>query len=407
MGVSGILARSAATRVHVLLVEIPGYAVLRMRVEAAIASRGWVQADAPADADVLLVCGDPTGPFVDPLEAVWCQLPSPRHRCTVPDAAAVGSVLDAIPAALTDVRAQRADARTRPLRVGDRSTTDSGGNRDMSHDMGEMGREGHDGGGMDMDMSGPAGIPLASADESDRDSLEMDITHLTLGPVLPAWPAGLVARCTLHGDVIGDVSLEVLPGREPAVQESRNEPEGGTAGVGPERVSTGSDPGRSGSTETCPRPSTGAVISAARLCDTAARLLVVAGWDPVALKLYRVRDDLLNSSNSAAGPAAARARLLRVTRQIERSRTLRWSLSRIPRADGDRVGGVRDRLLAWLLSATALLSGVAAAPESPGWPHTLDNVREALIGQELTTARLTVASVDPSCFAALTEAAHG
>ena len=403
MGVNGILARSAATRVHVLLVEIPGYAVLRMRVEAAIASRGWVQADAPADADVLLVCGAPTDRFVEPLEAVWCQLSSPRHRCRVPDAAAVVSVLDAIPAALTDVRAQRADARTRPLRVGDRSTTDSGGDRDRGHDMGEMGREGHDGGDMDMDMSGPAGIPLASADKSDRDSLEMDITHLTLGPVLPAWPAGLVARCTLHGDVIGEVSLEMLPGREPAVQEPRDEPEGGTVGVGPERVSTGSEPGRSGSAETCPRPATGAVISAARLCDTAARLLVVAGWDPVALKLYRVRDDLLNSSNSAA----ARARLLRVTRQVERSRTLRWSLSRVPRADGDRVGGVRDRLLAWLLSASALLSGDTAAPESPGWPHTLDNVREALIGQELTTARLTVASIDPSCFAALTEAAGG
>ena len=100
MGVNGILARSAATRVHVLLVEIPGYAVLRMRVEAAIASRGWVQADAPADADVLLVCGDPTDRFVEPLEAVWCQLSSPRHRCRVPDAAAVVSVLDAIPAAL-------------------------------------------------------------------------------------------------------------------------------------------------------------------------------------------------------------------------------------------------------------------------------------------------------------------
>ena len=48
----------------------------------------------------------------------------------------------------------------------------------------------------------PDGIPLAEGAE-DRDGLEMDVLHLPLGPVLAHWPAGVVLRVTLHGDVVG------------------------------------------------------------------------------------------------------------------------------------------------------------------------------------------------------------
>ncbi len=51
----------------------------------------------------------------------------------------------------------------------------------------------------------PAGIPLAGGAQ-DRDGLEMDVLHVPLGPVLTHWPAGLVLRCRLHGDVVADAS---------------------------------------------------------------------------------------------------------------------------------------------------------------------------------------------------------
>ena len=383
MGVSGALARLAAARAHVLLVEIPGHPVLRMRVEAAVATRGWVLAAAPADADVLLVCGEATAPFTAPLEAVWEQLPSPRYRCTVAGPGAVDAVLDTVPAALCDLSARRDDARTRTLRVGDQSEATGG------QDMGDM-----DMGGMDMDMSGPAGIPLAGGDESDRDGLEMDVTHLTLGPILPDWPAGLVACCTLHGDVVGDVTLEVLPGRDTTGTGREPGAEAPGTGTGGGHGTEDPDPGPGPSAEA------EAVTRAARLCDAAARLLAVAGWDPVALKLRRIRDDLLGG----VPPGASRDRLLRSTRRIARSRTLRWSLAGIPAAGGT---GAHARLLGRLRGAAALLSGEPGPPREHEWPETLDDVRRALIGQELTTVRLTVASIDPARFATLAGPARG
>src|SRR5699024_5890983 len=63
-------------------------------------------------------------------------------------------------------------------------------------------------GGMDM---APAGIPLATGGD-DRDGLEMDVLHLPLGPVLPLWPAGLVLRCSLQGDVVVDAEACVVDG---------------------------------------------------------------------------------------------------------------------------------------------------------------------------------------------------
>ncbi len=57
-----------------------------------------------------------------------------------------------------------------------------------------------------MEMA-PAGISLAGGAE-DRDGLEMDVLHLPLGPVLPHWPAGLVVRCVLHGDVVAEVEVD-------------------------------------------------------------------------------------------------------------------------------------------------------------------------------------------------------
>ena len=90
-----------------------------------------------------------------------------------------------VAAELLDPERQIRDARKREGFATDHMSDDS----DMSGDM-----------NMDMDMS-PSGIPLAEGGD-DRDGLEMDVLHLPLGPVLPHWPAGVVLRCTLQGDVV-------------------------------------------------------------------------------------------------------------------------------------------------------------------------------------------------------------
>src|SRR5699024_755889 len=74
---------------------------------------------------------------------------------------------------------------------------------------GHESHEGHGGhGGMDM---APGGIPLAQGGD-DRHGLEMDVLHLALGPVLPFWPAGLVLRCSLQGDVVVGAEAAVIDG---------------------------------------------------------------------------------------------------------------------------------------------------------------------------------------------------
>src|SRR5699024_5964325 len=84
-----------------------------------------------------------------------------------------------------------------------------GGHESHEGHGGHESHEGHGGhGGMDM---APGGIPLAQGGE-DRDGLEMDVLHLALGPVLPFWPAGLVLRCSLQGDVVVDAEAAVIDG---------------------------------------------------------------------------------------------------------------------------------------------------------------------------------------------------
>lgn len=376
MGLREAVDQLATRRVHALVLEIPGDPLLRMHLEAALTARGWILAEAPADADVLMVCGEPTEPFHEIIDALWDQLPSPRYRVSVTTPDAVAAALDSIAAGLRDRHAQVLDARQRPARLGPGTPADHV--METSHgdhttmDAATMDHTAHgdqmDMGGMDMDMSGPAGIPLAGGDEGDRDGLEMDVIHLTLGPVLPHWPAGLVVRCTLRGDVIGAADVDFLTG-----------------------------PGRH---EPAPEPAARPSGQAAGLCDAAGHLLAIAGWQPVAEKVLRVRNDLIGD-----GPAApAVSRLNRARRQIARSRTLRWSLRGI--AASSRVDA-RALLLDWLATAAALLSGERVSPRPGAWPASLEDLSSALIGQELSGARLLVACIEPSRVGALAGEPHG
>lgn len=433
MGLNAWITRMATGRAHVLVVEIPGHSLVRMRLEAGITARGWVLAHSPADADVLLVCGEAQQPFPEIIEGLWNQIPGPRCRLSVTSADAIDAALDSIPALLGDRNAQLADATGRPKPTGSGTADDetagppgSGahgehgghgehgdhqhhgqpeshgegaehpepaepaadqhqGSHDHSgiqHEMhgGSPEQQGHkehghadmddmDMGDMHMDMSGPAGIPLASGDEGDRDGLEMDITHLSLGPVLPFWPAGLVVRCTLHGDVIGEATIDVVP---------------------------------SAATDAAtPAMSSARAPRAVELCDAAAHLLAVAGWEPVAAKVRRLRYDLLDGPRPL-GPVIAG--LNRAASQVARSRTLRWSLRGVP-----ELGGVdaRSRLLGWLHTASTLLAHESVPSENPEPKFTLDEVREALTGQELATARMVIACIEPSRIDHLVGTGHG
>ena len=133
--------------------------------------------------------------------------------------------------------------------------------------------------------------------------------------------------------------------------------------------------------------------------DRLAELLLVAGW-PTAARQARVARDGLRSPR-AADTAAARRGLAVLTRRVERSRPLAWSVGGIgvlphpttdgwsgTRGDGAGAGSdVVERVRYWC----ALARG--DRPTGP-WPaFTPAQLAAVLDGTELASARLTVASV--------------
>ncbi len=353
MGVMAAMAGLATSRVHVLAVEVPGWWSTRVEVERDVRARGWSLALSPADADALVVCGRPAEGLREATERVWEQLPGPRARTEVLASAGVAVALDDVLRRLRDTPSQTADARERPA-----ATDMDHGDMDHGHmDHGDMGHG-------DTEMS-PHGIPLASG-TADRDGLEMDVLHLPLGPVLPQWPAGMVLRCTLSGDVVTEAAVEVLAG---------------------------------GPVEAASDDLAHQHLGVARRVDAACRVLALAGWDDEATRLRVARDALWHDG---ATSTAVRA-LARSSARVRRSRTLAWMLRDLGRVTADRAGGldlpdcvhgdVHDRLLAMLDGAAAGLGGdgrVAVAP-----PAALIGLLPSLVtGLDLAAVRLVVASLD-------------
>lgn len=161
-----------------LLVEVPGATGLRWAVESQLRELGWVAAAGPAEADVLVVCGQPGPELAAAVDVVWDQLPTPRARVTVTAAAQAGSDLHAAGARLGDVAHQR-------------------------RDLGGRGP-----GPQDEEMA-PGGLDMAEQGE-DRDGLRLDRLHPVWGPVLADWPAGLRLAVALQGDVVQEVGVHVL-----------------------------------------------------------------------------------------------------------------------------------------------------------------------------------------------------
>lgn len=339
--------------VHVLVVTLADGVRARLAVERQVHALGWVLAWSPADADVLAVCGSAPGGD-DVVGAIWDQLPGPRARVHVAGGGAPRELLEAA-ASLDDEAVQERLARA------------ADGASDRATDHGDMGGMGPgDMGGMDhgdmggMDQSGPAGIPLAGSSEHDRDGLEMDEWHVVLGAGLPGWPAGLVVRATLHGDLV--TALETLA-----------EPTGDVPTPGP-------DDG--GPTSALRRP--------ALLLDGAASVLELAGWSSAASAARQLRDRLIDGADPRRLVPGAE----RLARRVRRSLLLRWSLEGVRgRAGSARPGHVvRVRLLA-LLEESVVALREPDAPLPTSGPENLAGSAHLAVGQELGTLRLLVASL--------------
>lgn len=227
---------------------------------------------------------------------------------------------------------------------------------------------------MDMD---PDGIPLAQGGQ-DRDGLEMDVLHLPLGPVLPFWPAGLVLRCSLQGDVVVGAEASVVDGRH----------RGAGAHGGP----------------------SGPVPAAAVRCDNAVALLALAGAEDAAARARRARDALLRGDRDET-----QAIVERLHRTVRKARLLRWSLRGVlPLTPSDLehhglpercLGDAHDRLLSLMQRIRDEVNGVDTAPIETGvvaWemlPHLVT-------GMEVAAVRLAVASLDLDPFPASQGVGH-
>ncbi|WP_164704692.1 hypothetical protein [Blastococcus litoris] len=184
----------------------------------------------------------------------------------------------------------------------------------------------------------------------DRDGLQLDLLRVSLGPILPDWPAGLQMRAQLQGDVVTRAELSWLDAGEDVGSD--------------ERVAL--------------RPAA---------LDHLGSLLSVAGWPTAARELRQARDGLASSDPRERAAGERRAR--RVLRRLRRSRTLAWSLRGIGQlTDPDgTTSDVVDRLLRWC----DIADGVT---ETRFRVLSLDEAAPLLQGAEVAAARLVVASLE-------------
>jgi hypothetical protein len=108
------LLHAGTRRPHVFVVPVPGYRPVRWAAERHLLSTGWPQAVSPAEADVLLVCGDAEEQILSAADIAWDAMPGPRARVVATDPQDVPAVLSAAREQLRDLAAQRVDAHERP-----------------------------------------------------------------------------------------------------------------------------------------------------------------------------------------------------------------------------------------------------------------------------------------------------
>jgi hypothetical protein len=376
------LLRAATVRPGVLLAVSPGATRERLFVEAELQRRGWPCVAGPATADLLVRVGEPTTTEDDWAERLWLGIPAPKARVTVRDVEQAADALDRGHAALvTGPHEHHQNPGPAP---------ESGPSAHGDHDS----HGGHE-------MAVVAGLPMADRAD-DRDGLRLDRLHVPLGPVLPDWPAGLVFRLELQGDVVQRAAVEQIAAPACLRPPFWNEPWLHTsAGEG---VTRGD--------------------AARRLCaahlDSLGRFLAVAGWDDAAAGARYGRDRAL----TGVATAELQSFLRPLIRRVRRSRTLRWLTAGLGVLSSEHAhhfgvtgpalladGDVHSRMLVWLdgiersagdcddpgtLGATALAAprGRIDGPTPPS--EALMEVLPGLLeGAEFACARLIVASLDP------------
>lgn len=407
------LRRMAVRSPVALPAVLPGATQARLGVEAELRRRGWETAQAPAAADLLVVCGSPYPEEDRRLDTLLRTMSQPAARVDVTRPEHAAQALDEGFALLRDKAASRSES---PLGHEDaaagkhdahpaKGTAPAGPAHGPHHEHAGPGHPGQDAPGGHSGheahtMSTVAGLPMADR-AADRDGLSLDRLNLPLGPVLADWPAGLILRCALQGDIVQEVHVDRVPGpsdgtsfwNEPWSRAARGEP-----------VERGA--------------------AARRRCaahlDSLGRLLSLAGRPDTAARLRRLRDDVL----AGAPSVHCGERLQALTKRVERSRTLRWGLAGLGRLSAERArqrgvtgpaleadGDVHDRLLTWSREArravrdfddgrplsTGRLIGPRGTVEGtvPPSQALLDVLPELLTGTELGCARLIVASLDP------------
>ncbi|MGW0762207.1 hypothetical protein ACWD1Y_38005, partial [Streptomyces sp. NPDC002814] len=338
-----LLRRTAMQRPAVLAVALPGATDIRLEVEAEVRRRGWPVAGAPAAADLLVVCGAPESRDAQWLDDIERSMPEPAVRIVVEETGHAAHAFEMARRDLTDraVTPREADDQGPHHHSAGRGHDDheahSGHDGHEHHHsdgqaphMDHTQHEGHSGHmdhmGHDMHAMGDvAGLPMAERAD-DRDALRLDQLHVPIGPGLTDWPTGLVLRLTLQGDVVQGVEVDHLPVPRGHRLPFWDEP--WLRAAQGEEVTSGSAVRRR---------------CAAHL-DSVARLLAVVGWDDVAARCRRLRDELL----SGAPREPVGGDLRRTVRRVGRSRSLRWSiagLGELP-AETARAAGVTGPALA-------------------------------------------------------------
>jgi hypothetical protein len=372
------LLRAATSRPGVLLAVCPGATRARLAVERELRRRSWPYAAAPASANLLVVVGAPdpastaSPAGTEWIDGLWRGIPAPKARVDVREAAGVAGMA----AALDEGRAALLNERS------------------MAHDHGG---EEHM---QDTHTAGPAMADRAD----DRDGLRLDRLHVPLGPALTDWPAGLVLRLALQGDVVQQAAVDHVPVLASAYAPFWNKPW--------LRASTGEGIARA--------------TAARRLCaahlDSLGRFFAVVGWPDAAGRARAARDEALDGRSSGEILALVRP----LARRVRRSRTLRWLTAGIGELSSDRAaaagvsgpalvahGDAYDRVLIWLDQAVRAAAscdddaGLGAPTTEPSAPRgrvdgaappsraLLDVLPGLLEGAEFACARIIVASLDP------------
>ncbi|WP_069170095.1 hypothetical protein [Streptomyces griseus] len=397
------IRRAAAARPAVLLAACPGATGARLRLERELRERGWPVAAGPASANVLAVVGDPDPAGPRWCDGLWAAVPAPRARVHIRAGEHPGPALDGVVTALVrDPLGSRtvspAPSPLTPPRPG-QIDGQAGHGTEEGHGA-DSGRDGeHTGHGTGTEV---AGLPMADRG-GDRDGLSLDRLHLPLGPALPDWPAGLVLRLTLQGDLVQQVRVEHMPVLTDSRPPFWDEP--WLRAASGHRVTRGQ--------------------AARRLCaahlDSLGRLLAVAGWHTEAERARTARDGALAGLPAAEVGAAVQP----LVRRVSRSRTLRRltvglgglsaEAAAQARVSGPALvagGDVWSRLTVWLeeaarsaalsdrtdpLDAAQRLTGPRGALDAASPPSRalLDVLPGLLDGVEFAAARLVVASLDP------------